>query len=120
MALQNSFGIDYYKEAMKQEKVMAFVIAQAWIDSSNCWQEMDWATGTIVQYDNLELVDYLLHSLSLSLERSNSISITPHHTMTTSPASALGHVRKSKTLSNNSNQLAGSSKVLDPLGERCI
>ena len=56
MALQNSFGIDYYKEAMKQEKVMAFVITQAWIDSSNCWEEMDWATGTIAQYDNLELV----------------------------------------------------------------
>ena len=102
MALQNSFGIDYYKEAMKQEKVMAFVIAQAWIDSSNCWEEMDWATGTIVQYDNLELVDYLLLSLSLSREA------TPHHTTTTSPASALGHVRKPKTLSKNSNQLAGS------------
>ena len=45
MALQNSFGIDYYKEAMKQEKVMAFVITQAWIDSPNCWEELSWATG---------------------------------------------------------------------------
>lgn len=42
---RNSFWMDYYQRAMKEAKLMAFVITEAWIESPNCWEELDWATG---------------------------------------------------------------------------